>query len=97
MAAPSVKENSAVNAAIEIARQPEPSATVARFLKRPPRLLIGGEWVESRSAATIPVIDPATGLDATADVLITDGKIAAVGPDVGAKAPVDVERVDAAV
>ena len=50
-----------MNAAVEIARQPEPSATVARFLKRPPRLLIGGEWVESRSAATIPVVDPATG------------------------------------
>ena len=50
-----------MNAAVEIARQPEPSATVARFLKRPPRLLIGGEWVESRSAATIAVVDPATG------------------------------------
>ncbi|MGH7735479.1 MAG: aldehyde dehydrogenase family protein, partial [Gemmatimonadales bacterium] len=50
-----------MNAAIEIASQPEPSATVARFLKRPPRLLIGGEWVESRSSASIPVVDPATG------------------------------------
>jgi phenylacetaldehyde dehydrogenase len=50
-----------VNAAIDIAHQPEPSATVARFLKRPPRLLIGGEWVEARSTATIPVVDPATG------------------------------------
>ena len=50
-----------MNAALEIARQPEPSAAVARFLKRPPRLLIGGEWVESRSATTIPVLDPATG------------------------------------
>ena len=50
-----------MNAAIDIARQPEPSATVAKFLKRPPRLLIGGEWVEARSTATIPVVDPATG------------------------------------
>ncbi|HTC53828.1 MAG TPA: aldehyde dehydrogenase family protein [Steroidobacteraceae bacterium] len=50
-----------MNAALEIARQPDPSATVARFLKRPPRLLIGGEWVESRSTATIPVLDPSTG------------------------------------
>ncbi|HEV2700635.1 MAG TPA: aldehyde dehydrogenase family protein [Steroidobacteraceae bacterium] len=50
-----------MNAAVEIAHQPEPSSTVARFLKRPPRLLIGGEWVESRSSATIPVVDPATG------------------------------------
>jgi phenylacetaldehyde dehydrogenase len=50
-----------MNAAVEIARQPDPSATVARFLKRPPRLLIGGEWVESRSTATIAVVDPATG------------------------------------
>ncbi|MDB6016618.1 MAG: pyrC [Pedosphaera sp.] len=40
------------------------------------------------------VIDPASGLDAAADVLISDGKIAAVGPDAGAKAPSDVERVD---
>ncbi len=45
----------------EIARQPEPSAAVARFLKRGPRLLIGGEWVESKSRDTIGVIDPATG------------------------------------
>jgi phenylacetaldehyde dehydrogenase len=45
----------------EIARQPEPSAAVARFLKRGPRLLIGGEWAESKSRDSIPVIDPATG------------------------------------
>ncbi|MDX1562599.1 MAG: aldehyde dehydrogenase family protein, partial [Gammaproteobacteria bacterium] len=30
------------------------------FLKRAPRLLINGEWVESQGDATIPVIDPAT-------------------------------------
>lgn len=45
----------------QIAPQREPSPNVARFLKRKPRLLIGGEWVESRSASRIPVVDPATG------------------------------------
>jgi len=70
-----------MNAAVQIARQPEPSATVARFLKRPPRLLIGGEWVESRSSAQIPVMDPATG-----------GQIATV-PDANAA---DVDRAVAA-
>ena len=49
-----------MNAAV-IAPQPEPSAAVASFLKRPPRLLIGGEWVEPKSSARIPVYDPATG------------------------------------
>jgi phenylacetaldehyde dehydrogenase len=44
-----------------IAAQPAPSAAVAKFLKRAPRLLIGGEWVESRSQGRIPVTDPATG------------------------------------
>jgi phenylacetaldehyde dehydrogenase len=44
-----------------IAPQPEPSPAVAKFLKRAPRLLIGGEWVESRSQSRIPVLDPATG------------------------------------
>ena len=34
---------------------------MARFLKRGPRLLIGGEWVESKSKESIAVIDPATG------------------------------------
>jgi dihydroorotase len=40
------------------------------------------------------VIDPANRLDARADVLIHDGKIAAVGPDAAAKAPADTERLD---
>jgi phenylacetaldehyde dehydrogenase len=44
-----------------IAPQPAPSPNVARFLKRAPRLLIGGEWVESGSQGRIPVVDPATG------------------------------------
>ena len=40
------------------------------------------------------VIDPANRLDARADVLICEGKIAAVGPEAAAKAPADVERMD---
>ncbi|NOS71437.1 MAG: dihydroorotase [Verrucomicrobia bacterium] len=40
------------------------------------------------------VIDPANRLDATADVLILDGKIAAVGQDAASKAPADIERMD---
>lgn len=40
------------------------------------------------------VVDPANHLDATADVLILDGKIAAVGPDAAAKAPAEIERMD---
>ena len=44
-----------------IAAQPAPSAAAAAFLARPARLLIDGEWVRSQSAATVPVIDPATG------------------------------------
>src|SRR6478736_6025183 len=40
------------------------------------------------------VIDPASRLDASADVLIVNGKIAAVGPDAGAKAPAHIERMD---
>ena len=35
--------------AVPIAAQPSPSAAVVEFLKRKPRLLIGGEWVESRA------------------------------------------------
>jgi phenylacetaldehyde dehydrogenase len=51
-----------VNASIaSIAPQPEPSAAVARFIKRTHRLLIGGEWVESASQARVPVVDPARG------------------------------------
>jgi len=46
---------------MSIASQPEPSAAVAKFLKRAPRLLIGGDWVESKSPNRIPVVDPATG------------------------------------
>lgn len=48
-----------MNEALKI--QPEPSAAVNAFLKRAPKLLIGGEWVESKSQSTLPVIDPSTG------------------------------------
>src|SRR5512135_78209 len=46
-------------------------------------LLIGGR-----------VIDPANRFDARADVLISGGKIAAVGADAAARAPADAERMD---
>ena len=42
------------------------------------------------------VIDPASGLDATADVLIQDGKIAAVGPALRRPAPPDTQIIDVA-
>jgi dihydroorotase len=40
------------------------------------------------------VIDPANRFDSVADVLINDGKIAAVGRDAAAKAPAGSERMD---
>jgi len=40
------------------------------------------------------VIDPANDFDARAEVLICDGKIAAVGPAVAGQAPAGVERLD---
>ena len=43
---------------VAIAMQPEPSGTAAAFLKKKPRLLIGGEWVDSKSGKTVPVLDP---------------------------------------
>jgi len=39
------------------------------------------------------VLDPATNFDATADVLVSEGKIAAIGTQAAAKAPPDAERV----
>lgn len=48
-----------------MAQQPAPSPAVAKFIARAPRLLIGGEWVESKQD-TIPVIDPSTGNDIAA-------------------------------
>ncbi len=41
------------------------------------------------------VIDPANKIDQAADVLIRDGKIAAVGPCAGRNAPADIEKFDA--
>src|SRR6266700_1918137 len=41
------------------------------------------------------VIDPANRLDASADVLIIDGKISAVGKDASANVPAGAERFDA--
>ena len=40
------------------------------------------------------VVDPANRLDAKADVLISEGKIAAVGADAANQAPPDVEKMD---
>src|SRR5436190_16172995 len=42
------------------------------------------------------IIDPANKLDVPADLLILDGKIAAIGKDASAKAPAEAERIDAA-
>ncbi len=42
------------------------------------------------------VVDPANRLDAKMDLLISDGKIAALGPDAAKQAPREVERLDAA-
>jgi len=42
------------------------------------------------------VIDPANKIDQTADVLLVDGKIAAIGPEAATKAPANVERIDVA-
>src|SRR5882672_383856 len=40
------------------------------------------------------VIDPANNLDSTGDLLILDGKIAAVGKDAATRAPAGIERMD---
>ena len=48
---------------VAIAAQPAPSAGVAAFLRRPARLLIGGEWVQPAASEHIPVIEPATGAE----------------------------------
>jgi dihydroorotase len=40
------------------------------------------------------VIDPANRLDAQADILISNGKITAVGKDAGKHAPTDVEKIN---
>jgi phenylacetaldehyde dehydrogenase len=48
---------------VAIAAQPTPSDSVGQFLRKPARLLIGGQWVDSSSSVRIPVIDPATGAE----------------------------------
>jgi len=40
------------------------------------------------------VIDPANHLDSTADVLVSDGQIAAVGPQAASRAPAEAEHFD---
>jgi dihydroorotase len=40
------------------------------------------------------VVDPANHLDSSADLLIVDGKISAIGKDAAAKAPAEAERMD---
>src|SRR2546421_7705074 len=42
------------------------------------------------------LIDPANRLDQEADILITNGTVAAIGADAATKAPGDVERMDVA-
>jgi phenylacetaldehyde dehydrogenase len=37
------------------------TGTVRRFLDQPRRMLIGGQWVESRTGETLESVDPATG------------------------------------
>ena len=54
----------------QIATQPAPSAAVAKFLQRAPRLFIGGEWVEAQSRERISVVDPATGQEIFGPVLV---------------------------
>jgi phenylacetaldehyde dehydrogenase len=66
---------------VSIASQPAPSAGIAAFLRRPERLLIGGEWVDSESGVSIPVIDPATGREIAR---IADGNRADVDKAVAA-------------
>ncbi|MGH8315014.1 MAG: aldehyde dehydrogenase family protein, partial [Steroidobacterales bacterium] len=45
-----------------IAPQNSPSPGVTQFLKKKPRLLIGGEWVDAKSSQSLAVYDPATGI-----------------------------------
>ncbi|MGP0036203.1 MAG: aldehyde dehydrogenase family protein [Solirubrobacteraceae bacterium] len=39
----------------------EPASPAARFLERPKRMLIDGEWIEARHSCTLEVYDPALG------------------------------------
>ena len=50
-----------MNEMTRISAQPAYSETVSAFLKRAPKLFIGGEWVESSHDRTIAIYDPSTG------------------------------------
>ncbi len=50
----------AVPAPRDIPEQPSPSGALGEFLKRKPRLLVNGEWVEAHGRTRIAVIDPST-------------------------------------
>ena len=50
----------AVPAPEAMAEQPALSGALTEFLKRKPRLLVNGEWVEAHGKGRIAVIDPAT-------------------------------------
>jgi len=57
-----------VNASLapaDIAPQITPSPAISQFLKKKPRLLIGGEWVDPKSSDSLAVFDPATGREIT--------------------------------
>src|SRR5438093_408116 len=41
------------------------------------------------------IIDPSQDLDAPGDLLLRDGKVAAIGKDASSKAPADAKRIDA--
>jgi dihydroorotase len=62
-------------------------------------LNFGRDKVSSRRMSALlltggRVIDPANRLDTRADVLVREGKIAAIGADAGRQAPPDAERLD---
>ncbi|HEX8755544.1 MAG TPA: aldehyde dehydrogenase family protein, partial [Steroidobacteraceae bacterium] len=50
----------AVPAPHAIAEPPALSGALTEFLKRKPRLLVNGEWIEAHGKRRIPVMDPAT-------------------------------------
>ena len=65
-----------------IASQLSPSESATTFLSQPiGRLLIGGEWVQTQSDQTIPVVDPASGKTLTH---VADANAADVDRAVGA-------------
>ena len=65
------------------------------LLSRRPSAEYSDFFVNSLLITNGRIIDPASGSDAHGDLLIIDGKIAAVGGDAHAKAPGKVEKFDA--